>query len=336
MTPCFHPRLVNGPFHDPALYIDFLYQNRAILFDIGDISALTTKHIHKITDVFVTHTHMDHFIGLDYLIRLFLGRDKRLSIYGPPRIIDNVAGKLSAYTWNLVDNFENSFEIHVFESHTDHIEKAILKCHNLFQKEMCLEKAPFKDKLLDEDEFSIHTAFLDHFTPCLTFCLKEKSHINIKKDVLDTLGLPSGPWLNQLKTAIRQQEPDNYPITIKAKSSDDSQGQKTTLGWVKQKGLFTISQGQKIAYVTDIGYTQENISRLTSFAMDADYLFCEAAFLEEDSQLAKKKCHLTAHQAGLIARQANARKLIPFHFSPRYQGREDLIYKEAERSFTSS
>ena len=51
MTPCFHPKLVNGPFQDPALYIDFLYQRRALLFDIGDITALSTRQIHKITEV---------------------------------------------------------------------------------------------------------------------------------------------------------------------------------------------------------------------------------------------------------------------------------------------
>lgn len=336
MTPCFHPRLVNGPFQDPALYIDFLYQRRAILFDIGDILALSTRHIHKITDVFVTHTHMDHFIGLDHMLRLFLGREKRLRIYGPPKIIENVAGKLSAYTWNLVDNFENSFEILVFEVHTDHIKSALLRCHNLFQKETDLATIPFKGTLMDEEEFSIHAVLLDHFTPCLAFCLEEKAHINIKKDRLDALGLPAGPWLKQLKTAIRQEKPEDYPITINDRNTDDSQGQKTTLGWIKQEHLFSISRGQKITYIVDIGYTQENISRLTPFAMNADYLFCEAAFLEEDRQIAKKKYHLTAHQAGLIARQAKARKLIPFHFSPRYQDRAHLLYQEAESAFTSS
>jgi hypothetical protein len=30
MTPQFHPSLVNDPFDDPAVYVDFLYERRAL------------------------------------------------------------------------------------------------------------------------------------------------------------------------------------------------------------------------------------------------------------------------------------------------------------------
>ena len=89
----------------------------------------------------------------------------------------------------------------------------------------------------------------------------------------------------------------------------------------------------RIVYIVDIEYTPRNLSRLIPFAKDADYLFCEAAFLERDRDIAKKKHHLTAHQAGLIAKEAGARKIIPFHFSPRYQHNSDLLYNEAEEAF---
>ncbi len=334
MTPCFHPRLVNGPFLDPVLYIDFLYQNRAILFDIGDITNLSSRHIHKVTDVFVSHTHMDHFIGLDHIIRLFLGRDKGLNIYGPPKIIDNVNGKLSAYTWNLVDNYENRFEVKVIEVHKDHLKKALFRCHNTFQREILQDEISFNGRLLDEEEFCIHSASLDHFTPCLAFCLEEKSHINIKKDRLDELGLPAGPWLKELKGAIRQGKQDDYHITIYERNINEPYGQKTTLGWIREAGLFTISRGQKIAYVVDIDYSPQNVQKLIPLVREADYLFCEAAFLEEDREIAQRKYHLTARQAGLIAKNGNVRKLIPFHFSPRYHDRGQMLYQEAQEAFS--
>ena len=37
MTPQFHPSLVNGPFDDPVLYIDFLHDRRALLSDLEDV-----------------------------------------------------------------------------------------------------------------------------------------------------------------------------------------------------------------------------------------------------------------------------------------------------------
>ncbi len=105
MRPSFHPRLINGPFDDPGLFIPFQFQNRAVIFDLGDINCLPAKDILKISHAFVSHTHMDHFIGFDRLLRLTLGREKNLSLYGPPGFLKNVEGKLAGYTWNLADKY---------------------------------------------------------------------------------------------------------------------------------------------------------------------------------------------------------------------------------------
>ena len=46
MRPSFHPRLINGPFDDPGLFIPFQFKNRALIFDLGDISRLCQDELH--------------------------------------------------------------------------------------------------------------------------------------------------------------------------------------------------------------------------------------------------------------------------------------------------
>jgi len=83
MRPILHPCLVNGRSGDPALYVEMLFENRAVLFDLGDISNLSPRKIQRLEHVFVSHAHIDHFIGFDRLLRLLVGREKTIKLYGP-------------------------------------------------------------------------------------------------------------------------------------------------------------------------------------------------------------------------------------------------------------
>ena len=109
--------LINDPFGDPGVYVDFKYRREAFLFDLGDFHRLPSRKLLKIDYIFVSHTHMDHFIGFDHLLRISLGRDRRIHLYGPPHFLQNVEDKLRSYTWNLVANYTNDFELLVTEIH---------------------------------------------------------------------------------------------------------------------------------------------------------------------------------------------------------------------------
>jgi ribonuclease Z len=328
MKPLFHPRLVNDPFGDPALYVDFLFERRALLLDLGDLSPLSPRQILRVDHAFVSHTHMDHFVGFDTLLRLLLGRDKTLHLYGPPGFLDRVEHKLAAYTWNLVANYESDFVIRAVEVHPDgRREIAELRSRSGFRREPVPSPEMADGLLVDEESFQVRTAFLDHGIPCLAFALEEKFHVNVWKSGLEELGLPTGPWLKEVKQAALRDIPDSTPFR-----SGDRDGREVTLGELKAKVL-RIVPGQKVAYVTDAGYTAANAAAIVELARDADLLFIETAFLHEEERRAAEKRHLTARQAGLLAREAGVKRLIPFHFSPKHQEEEDLLVREALDAF---
>ena len=196
MKPSYHPQLVNGCRGDPALYIEFMFERRALLFDLGELTALPNRKILRISDIFISHTHMDHFIGFDHLLRILVGRDKQLALYGPPGLIDQVAHKLAAYTWNLVENYEADFTLSVTELHPDDgAWRARFSCRSGFQRET-LEKIDIHAGiLLNETNLQVSCAVLDHKIPCLAFALQERFHVNVWKNRLHARGLPTGPWL---------------------------------------------------------------------------------------------------------------------------------------------
>jgi ribonuclease Z len=146
MSLTFAAHLVNGPFGDPGLYIDLRWEGRALLFDLGHNDALPAAEMLRVSHVFVSHCHMDHFIGFDRLLRLFLARDKKLYLFGPPGILACVEGKLRGYTWNLVDNYD--FAIEAAEVAPDSIRRRLFSAATSFVPEE-LPSLPFHGTLLD-------------------------------------------------------------------------------------------------------------------------------------------------------------------------------------------
>ena len=330
MRPSFHPRLINGPFDDPGLFVPFLFQKRAIMFDLGDMSSLPAKDILKISHAFVTHTHMDHFIGFDRLLRLFLGREVQLNVYGPKGFLKNAEGKLAGYTWNLVDNYNYHLSLLLNEIRSDNVITKKYHCQNKFLAPERAWELPFDGVLHEEAAFSVCGVILNHSIPCLAYSLHERFHVNIVKERLENLGLETGPWLSQFKQALYSQTDPNSKFEVPR--ADRPQPKRFYLGDLAAQ-IARITSGQKITYITDVVYDDANIRKIVEFAKDSDHLFIEAAFLERDHEIAKERCHLTARQAGELAARAGAKRFSIFHFSPRYTSQKELLYQEAAEAY---
>jgi len=310
--------------------VKFKYRNEALLFDLGEIYNLAPRQILRVRNIFISHTHMDHFIGFDHLLRICLGRDMHLSLFGPPGFTKNVEGKLAAYTWNLVHNYTNDFVIRVVEVHETKRMETGYSCRGGFRAEDTVTRK-LEDPLVDERRFTVRTAFLDHKVPSLAFSMKEKRQINIMKNTLDEMGLAPGNWLVRLKDDIREGARDDSPVTVRLKNGGTKE---IPLGELKK--LARTTPGQKISYIADTVYNSDNAEKIVKLAQGSDILFIEAPFLEEDADIAAEKYHLTARQAGHLAREAGAKEIRIFHLSPKYKGRERLLMDEAMGAFEDS
>ncbi|MFH1349795.1 MAG: MBL fold metallo-hydrolase [Pseudomonadota bacterium] len=333
MRPSFHPRLINDPFLDPGLFIPFLFEKRALMFDLGQLRPLSSRDLLKLTHVFVTHTHMDHFIGFDALLRIFIGREKELHIFGPPYFFKHVEGKLAGYNWNLVNEYQNDFQLKVTEVHEDKMLTRTYLCHDGFKPKRKKLRKSFAGILLKEPHFHVEATLLDHRIPCMGLSLKENFYVNIIKEGLRELCLPVGAWLNRFKQALYEQKDlgSDFLVTWEERGKVVKE-KKFVLGELAEK-VAAVSPGQKITYITDIIGSPENYEKVLKLAHKADHLFIEAAFLDRDKETAKKKYHLTAKEAGELAKRAGVNQFTPFHFSPRYCANSKEIKREAMEAF---
>ena len=334
MRPSFHPRLVNGQFDDPGLFIPFLYEKEAILFDLGDIQNLSTRDILKISHVFVTHTHMDHFIGFDRLVRLLLGREKTLNLYGPAGFIKNVEGKLSGYSWNLVTNYQNRFVINVSEIDENTKTTKQYRCKDGFISKSNPSVDSFNEILHQEASFAVSALILDHRIPSLGLKITEHFHVNIKRESVLTMGLAIGPWLSAFKLALfNNQDPESL-FTIRDETENNVLA-SYKLGDLANR-IALITPGQKVAYIVDSIYKKPYIEKVIEFVSGVDHLYIEAAFLDEHRDIAQEKYHLTAGQAGTIAARAQVKQFTLFHFSPRYSDQGHLLEAEAKKAYDAA
>src|SRR6266542_5749735 len=193
MRHLFEPRLVNDMFGDPGLYVDFRDERRGLLFDLGDIAVLPPRKLMRLSHVFVTHTHMDHFAGFDHLLRVVLGRKAGLVLFGGPDFVAQVEHKLRAYTWNVVHRYDE-LVLDVCEiGPNGRGQRARFTSRTRFAREaVALFERP-DDVVHDETTFRVRGRFVDHDIPCLSYVIEEKAHVNVAKDRLEALGVGVGP-----------------------------------------------------------------------------------------------------------------------------------------------
>lgn len=308
--------LVNGVFDDPLLHLRLRQQQRSLLFDLGDSGRLPARIAHQVSDVFISHAHIDHIGGFLWLLRSRVGDFPACRLYGPPGLIGHVQGMINGFLWDRIGMTGPRFEI--AEVHGDLLLRVRIQA-GLQNHEDLPEVRLTGGLLVDDPLFSVRTVTLDHGTPVQAYAFESKARLNVDQDALKAHGLSAGPWLNRLKQCLA--EGDGEALI---RLPDDTFRKAAELG----ARLVTVTPGEKLVYATDLADTEANRNTLADLARNADIFFCESCFLAADSEQARRTGHLTAQACGRIATAADVRQLVPFHFSRRYETNPEAVYLE--------
>jgi ribonuclease Z len=143
-----------------------------------------------------------------------------------------------------------------------------------------------------DPKWTLSTLPLDHGVPAWGYRLQERDGRTMLPEKLKAAGV-AGPMIKRLIA-----------------EGQVSVGDRT----VHLDDVSTFKKGQSVAFVMDTRLCDNAFA----LARDVDMLICESTYLDEDADKAHENGHLTAAQAGRIAAEAGARKLVLTHFSQRY------------------
>lgn len=297
------------PNEDICLQLNFENHAFNYLCDCGMASDLTVKDCRDTAAIFVSHTHIDHFINFDGIMRHQLAIGRPVVIVGPRGIAKNVQAKLLSFSWDLLAYDDKAVSYEVRELSDDgHLDTYLLQTP-LWQLQH-LSREPAPAYVYENEAFRVSTCLLFHGIFTVAYLFEE-----LPKVKLDIKSLPykAGPWLQTLKAAFAQNLPDTelFPLP----------DTPILAGQLFQ--FLTWQRGFRTAYVIDHAATQANFDKILALIDHADELYIESYYGLDEIEMARKNNHSLASFSGQLARLAHVKKPIPIHFSRRYHDEAD-------------
>ncbi|AHM59947.1 RNAse z [Flammeovirgaceae bacterium 311] len=264
-------------------------ENEYYLIDCGEGTQMQLIRyrirFHKISCIFISHLHGDHYLGLmGLLLTMHLqGREHELHVFGPAGLDEIITIQL-----------KHSGTVLSYKVHFTTVDPAN---PNLI----------FESKLL-----RVHSIPLVHRIPCAGFIFSEK------------------PKSRRFNKAKLQEDMTGDDITLLKQGQDIY----TADGALRYRCIdYTLPprRSRSYAYCSDTRYEPGIIPLIKG----VDVLYHESTFTQEFEERAAATHHSTARQAALIAREANASKLLLGHYSVRYKDLTPLL-AEARQVFYNS
>ncbi len=319
---CAEQTLVNGSTGDPVLYVDYVDSDNALLFDAGDNAALSMERLADLRAVFITHHHVDHFIGLDRIVRANIDSDKVLSIFGPPHTIQKVYDRIRSYEYQFFPIQKIVLDLVEIEPHQ--LTRARIECTKRFPPPQPVSEPRTGRTIFSAPGLTVEAVAVDHTVPCLAYALVEAPAYHVKSTAIADGALRPGPWIREVAQRLAASPIDDGSVTI--------QGLKIPLQQVAQQ-YFHRAEGGRLAYVTDTVWSDTVQSDLIEFCRGANRLYCDCFYAEAQANSALKHKHMTTQTVAELAIRAKVRELILMHFSGRYRGRYEKLVDEVRGRF---
>lgn len=162
------------------------------------------------------------------------------------------------------------------------------------------------------DGFYIRAFPLQHTKTCVGYTLEELDRPGeFNPEKAKELNVPCGPLWGKLQHG---------------ESVTSSSGETVS----PEQVMGSKRSGRKFSYVTDTLY----IPSIAKEVQGSDLLICEGMFADDVADQAREKKHMTARQAGTIARDAHVRKMGLIHYSPRYTDNDlTVLASQAQEVF---
>jgi ribonuclease Z len=322
----FKVKQLNSPFDDTAFFIRNIYKKTPFLFDCGKLNKISNSELLSISDVFISHTHMDHFYGFDRLLRGSICANKTIRFFGPKGIIKNIQGKIDSYTWNLIKSY--NLNISVIElTEKDIFDTATFSSYAGFIPK---KNKINKNSIKLENNFSLDYEFFDHGITSVGYKITEPQLIHIDKNNLIEYGFKPDKWLGKL---IKSIENKNYDKIIECTTFN---GIKPFLVKELEEKLVIYKKPQSITFITDIAPTFENIKKAIYFAKNSSVLLIESMFTKNDILHSIDKKHLTVELSKFIFKESDSEYVRFFHFAPRYEIQKESFFTEMYKDIQKS
>lgn len=173
-----------------------------LMFDCGEgvqrQMLMAGTSLNRVTKVFVTHMHGDHVMGLPGLLQTMalLGREKKLEVYGPPKIRDFLRGIKETVQFVLT-----------FPTEVHEVERAGVVCQ--------------------EDEYTVQAVRSKHVIPSFAYAYVEKPRPGrFYPEKAKALGLPEGPLWSGLQRGRRVKLPNGRVIKPEEVMGSPRKGRK--------------------------------------------------------------------------------------------------------------